>query len=209
MKRNSKIQHMTIFALFLAIELVLLFTQLGYLRIGPLSATLMHIPVIAASILLGTKYGMALGLVFGLTSVWNATMTPGITSFVFSPFVTVAGVTGGFQSLIIAIVPRVLLGWIAGALYSLLDKKMADAPAAGIAACAATLCHTFMVVGLIALFYGEAYANAINVASSALFAYLGTVILTNGLSEAALAAIICMALVKALRPSARPVMQSK
>ncbi len=39
-------------------------------------------------------------------------MTPGITSFVFSPFITVGGISGNFFSLVIALVPRILLGVI-------------------------------------------------------------------------------------------------
>ena len=119
MKKSQNLKKMTLFALFIAIEMMLLMTPFGYLRIGPISATLMHIPVILAAIFLGTGYGVALGLIFGITSVINATMTPGITSFVFSPFVTIGGMSGNFMSLVIAIVPRVLLGVISGLLFQL------------------------------------------------------------------------------------------
>lgn len=200
MKHNQQIRAMVTFALFLAIEMVLLLTQFGYLRIGPLSATLMHIPVIIAAILLGTKYGALLGLVFGLTSIWNATTAPGITSFVFSPFVSVGGMQGGWQSIVIAIVPRVLLGVIAGELYRLLSKKWNRSLSAGVSAAAATLAHTLMVLGLIALFYAVPYAEAINVAQSALFIYLASVIATNGIAEMAVAALCAAAVVKAVKP---------
>jgi uncharacterized membrane protein len=209
MKRNQKVQKMVLFSMFLAIEMVLLTTQLGYLRIGPLSATLMHIPVILAAILLGTKYGAALGLVFGLTSVWNATTAPGITSFVFSPFVTVAGMSGGFASLIIAIVPRVLLGVIAGILFQTVTKKGLNRPAAAcISAAVATFCHTLMVLGMIALFYGQAYCSAIGIAQTALMAYLAGVIATNGLFEMGLAAICSMAISKAIKLPQKTVYQN-
>ena len=111
--RSKKTKNMALFAFFLAVELVLLFTPLGFLRINPvISITLMHIPVIIASITMGWKYGAMLGLVFGLCSVWNATFAPGLTSFCFSPFITVGNISGNFNSLIIAIVPRVLIGII-------------------------------------------------------------------------------------------------
>ena len=64
--RSKKTKDLTLFAFFLAVELILLFTPLGFLRIGPLSATLMHIPVIIAAVTMGLKYGIALGLIFGL-----------------------------------------------------------------------------------------------------------------------------------------------
>ncbi|HAM30781.1 MAG TPA: ECF transporter S component, partial [Erysipelotrichaceae bacterium] len=46
MKKSQNLKKMTLFALFIAIEMMLLMTPFGYLRIGPISATLMHIPVI-------------------------------------------------------------------------------------------------------------------------------------------------------------------
>lgn len=200
MNRSLKTRRMALFAMFLAIELVLLLTPLGYIRTPFLSITLMHIPVIAAGILMGPGYGAALGLVFGLTSVWNATMSPSLTSFVFSPFVTVGTVSGNWTSLIIALVPRVLLGAIAGWLFQVLNKKLSRPVAALIAAVLATLCHTLMVLGLIAVLWGPQYAQAIGQPENALLAYLGLVILTNGLAEMAAAGVVCMALAKAIKP---------
>ena len=197
--RNNNVKRMTVFALFLAIELLLFFTPLGFIRLGFLSITLMHIPVIAASILLGVKEGMLLGLVFGLCSVLNATIAPGITSFVFSPFITVGGISGNWTSLVIALVPRVLLGYIPGALFNLfvkrgLNRSLSAALAAGIA----TACHTLMVLGLIIVLFAAPYAQAIGSATNLLYGVMGMTILTNGIPEL-LAASACMAaLVKAV-----------
>ncbi len=115
--KNQNTKRMTLFALFLAIEIMLFCTPFGFLQIGPLAITLMHVPVIAASILLGVKEGMALGLVFGLCSMIKATMAPGITSFVFSPFVTIGGISGNWSSLLIALVPRILTGYSLGKIW--------------------------------------------------------------------------------------------
>ena len=198
-KSRNQIHDLTMMALFLAIEIVLFVTPFGYLRIGPLSATLMHIPVIVCSSVMSTQYGALLGLVFGISSVVNATMTPTITSWVFSPFVTVAGMSGGFQSLIIAIVPRVLLGIIAGTIYhKMLETGKGKVKSAATAALVATLCHTFMVLGLIVIFYGGQYAQALGIAQSALMGFMGTVILTNCLPETVLAVAVNSALAKAL-----------
>ena len=81
--KSKKTQYMTSMALFLAIEIILVVTPLGYIPIGPLNATTMHIPVIIAGIVLGKKAGAELGFVFGLTSLIKATIQPGITSFCF------------------------------------------------------------------------------------------------------------------------------
>lgn len=201
MKRNQKTKKIALFAMFLAIELVMLLTPLGYIRTPFLSITLMHIPVIAAGVLMGPGYGSALGLVFGLTSVWNATMSPSLTSFVFSPFVTIGGISGNWTSLIIAIVPRVLLGWIAGTLFNVFNKKLNRPMSALLAGVLATACHTLMVLGLIALLWGPQYAQAIGQSPDTLLMYLGMVILTNGILEMIAAGIVNMALAKAIKPS--------
>ena len=190
-KTTNQIRNLTMMALFVAIEIILLVTPFGYLRIGPLSATLMHVPVIVCACVMSTKFGAFLGLVFGITSVINATMAPTITSFAFSPFIEIGGFQGGFQSLIVAIVPRILLGVIAGYLYRFLLKKSFSKTKS---------LHTIMVLGLIILFYAVPYAEAIGVANSALMAYMGTVLLTNMIPEIVVAVLINIALVKALAP---------
>lgn len=200
-KTKNQIRNLTMMALFIAIEVVLLVTPFGYLRIGPLSATLMHVPVIVCACVMSTKFGALLGLVFGITSVINATMAPGVTSFAFSPFIEVGGFQGGYQSLIIAIVPRILLGLIAGFLYQLLlNRKVSKVKSAAISAGVATACHTIMVLGLIILFYSAPYSEAIGIASSALMAYMGTVLLTNAIPEIIVAIFVNIALTKALSP---------
>ena len=204
MKRNQKTRNMAMFAMFLAIELVLLLTPLGYIRTPALSITLMHIPVIACGILMGPGYGAALGLVFGLTSIWNATTAPGPASFIFSPFVTIGTISGNWSSLVIALVPRVLLGWLSGVFFNFFTKKMNRPVAALVTGILATFCHTLMVLGLIAIFWGPQYASLNGVAENMLLVYLATVILTNGFAEMAAAGIICMALTKAIRPSMLP-----
>lgn len=198
MKKSQNLKKMTLFALFLAIEMMLLMTPFGYLRIGPISATLMHIPVILGAIFLGTGYGAALGLVFGITSVINATMQPGITSFVFSPFVTIGGMSGNFMSLVIAIGPRVLLGVISGVLFQLFSKKWKSSTSAMLAAGIATACHTIMVLGMIVLFFGADYSSAVGIAQNALIGVMAYTVLTNGVMEIIIASLCAMALTKAI-----------
>ena len=130
--RSKKTQYMTFMAMFLAIEIILVVTPLGYIPIGPLSATTMHIPVIIAGITLGKKPGAQLGLVFGLTSLIRATIQPGITSFCFSPFVTVGNISGDWRSVIIALVPRILLGYLAGVIFEFIKNKFNNENAAAV-----------------------------------------------------------------------------
>lgn len=52
--KNHKTQYMAFMAMFLAIEIALVLTPLGYIQLGIISATTMHIPVIIAGALTGT-----------------------------------------------------------------------------------------------------------------------------------------------------------
>ena len=52
---NKKTKNLTLLALFIAIEAVMVMVPfLGFIPIGPLRATLLHVPVIIAAIVLGT-----------------------------------------------------------------------------------------------------------------------------------------------------------
>lgn len=205
MKRKQEIRNMTLFAMFLAIELVLMLTPLGFIRTGFLNITLMHIPVIAAGILMGPNYGAALGLVFGLLSIWNSTVNPSATAFVFSPFITIGGISGNWTSLIIALVPRILLGYLAGWFFKFFSNLFTKRfTAAFVTAVLATFLHSVMVLGLIGLLWGAQYAQVIGQSPDGLFGYLAVIIFTNGLGEMLAAGLVCGALAKAIKPLAPP-----
>ena len=66
-KRNKTLQ-LTRLGILSAIIIIMAFTPLGYLKIGPLSITFLTVPVILGAMLLGPLNGAILGAVFGLTS---------------------------------------------------------------------------------------------------------------------------------------------
>lgn len=72
----------------------------------PIKPTLVHIPVIIASVLYGPRIGAILGGLMGIISVITNTIILLPTNYLFSPFVD----HGTFASLIIAIIPRILIG---------------------------------------------------------------------------------------------------
>ena len=161
--KSKKTQYMTSMALFLAIEIILVVTPLGYIPIGPLNATTMHIPVIIAGIVLGKKAGAELGFVFGLTSLIKATIQPGITSFCFSPFVTIGTMSGNYKSLLIAFVPRILLGYLAGLVFGIMKKNNRENLGVVVGALTGAITNTVLVLSGIYIFFGEAYASAVGV----------------------------------------------
>lgn len=198
--KSKKTQYMTSMALFLAIEIILVVTPLGYIPIGPLNATTMHIPVIIAGIILGKKAGAELGFVFGLTSMIKATIQPGITSFCFSPFVTIGTISGNYKSLLIAFVPRILLGYLAGLIFEIMENKGHENSGVLAGALVGALTNTVLVLSGIYIFFGNAYASSLNVAYSGLIGLLLGVVTTNGILEAILAAVVSLAVYKAMKP---------
>lgn len=202
MNNRKKTRQLVVAAFLIAIELVLMLTPVGYIPLGPIRATTMHIPVIFAGILLGPKWGAFLGLVFGLTSLATNTFTPTVTSFVFSPFITIGGIHGNFWSLWIVLGPRILLGWCSGMLYRFLDKMMQNQTIPMILSAAInTMLHTILVMGSIWIFFAQPYANAKNMSLPEVWAFILGVITTNGVMETILAAIVVPVLVKALLPT--------
>ena len=195
--KSKKTQYMTSMALFLAIEIILVVTPLGYIPIGPLNATTMHIPVIIAGIVLGKKAGAELGFVFGLI---KATIQPGITSFCFSPFVTIGTMSGNYKSLLIAFVPRILLGYLAGLVFGIMKKNNRENLGVVVGALTGAITNTVLVLSGIYIFFGEAYASAVGVQYSTLVTVLLGVVSTNGILEAILGAIVSLAIYKALKP---------
>ena len=198
--KSKKTQYMTSMALFLAIEIILVVTPLGYIPIGPLNATTMHIPVIIAGIVLGKKAGAELGFVFGLKSLIKATIQPGITSFCFSPFVTIGTMSGNYKSLLIAFVPRILLGYLAGFVFEIMKKNNRENLGVVVGALTGAITNTVLVLSGIYIFFGEAYASAVGVQYSTLVTVLLGVVSTNGILEAILGAIVSLAIYKALKP---------
>ena len=201
MKNQKRIRQLVLFSFFVAIELVLMLTPIGYIPIGPIRATTMHLPVILAGILLGPKWGAALGAVFGFTSLITNTFNPTITSFVFSPFITVGGIHGNFWSLLIVMGPRIFLGFFSGVLYRFLCKFIKqDTIAVMLSAAANTMIHTILVMGGIWVFFAQPYAQARQMTITEVWAFIIGVITTNGVMETIMAAIIIPVLVKALEP---------
>lgn len=185
--KNKKIFKQTLFAMLLAIEVLLMFTPLGYVPIGVLRITTMHIPVLVGAMCLGIKGGALLGLSFGISSIIYNTLVPTVTSFVFSPFVSVGQIHGNGLSLVVAIVPRVLLGVIAALIYKRLkNKSIAVIVSSGIA----TFIHTILVLFLIYICFGQPYAYSRGIEYQTLFSVFLTTVFSNGILEIVIAVII-------------------
>lgn len=192
-------------ALFVAIIVLLAVTPLGYISLGVINATTIQMPVIIGAMLFGWKKGAFLGGVFGFTSMLKNTFQPGLTSFVFSPFIPVFGEeSGSFWALLVCFVPRILIGVVSGLLFLILSKtKIKKALAAGICGFCGSLTNTVFVMGGIFLFFGRSYSAARNEAYEALIGTVVTTITGVGVTEAIVSAVIAAAVTVPLLVYAR------
>lgn len=198
-QKKLDIRYMATLAMLCGVLLVMGITGIGFIPFPVIKATTMHIPVILGAVLLGPSAGGVLGGVFGLCSIWVNTTSPGLLSFAFSPFMTTEGLPGVVKSLWIALGCRILFGIIAGWLWKLLKKILKqDYAALPVTAAVSTLCHTILVMGSIYFLLAQQYAEAKNVAITAVFGLVMGTVTASGIPEAIIAAILVTVVGKAL-----------
>lgn len=195
---REKFRKISIFGLMMGLLVILFVTPLGFIPLGLINITTMHIPVVLSSILLGPAYGGFMGFLFGLFSFMKNTFSPGATSFLFSPFVDFGAVSGSGWSLVIAFVPRILIGILPALIYRALNRVNEDREAlnAGIGAGISTMIHTALVFVGILTFFADEFAEALNIAVNTVLSVLGATVLFNGFFEALLAAFLTYAIMK-------------
>lgn len=173
MKKSQSVKELTFLSLFIAIIITMaMVPSLGFITIGPVSFTIIHIPVLIVAFLFNKKMGVIAGLTFGLSSMAVAFLRP------TTPFDMV------FQNPLVSVLPRMLFPLVAYYLASKIkfskDNKVKIAIASGVA----TFAHTCMV--LIPFYYFGR-----DLFDSNMIANLLTGILTmNSLVEITLAAIL-------------------
>lgn len=182
MKRRQQIQRSTIRSILIAIIILQDFVPfLGNIPVGPLSITTMHVTVIIAAIVVGPVDGAIIGGVWGILTWVRAFVAP---SSPLAPLVMI--------NPLVSVVPRVMIGLVAGYLYRWLARLSKQPRLAMIlAGIAGSLTNTGLVLGAIAIFYRTpAVARAYGVNVAHLLPALETIMATNGLAELVFAAIV-------------------
>ena len=187
MKRNtnssSKTRRLVLIGALGGISIFLGISGLGLIRLPIFSLTIMHVPVIIGALLEGPIVGIAVGLIFGLFSMYQNITAPGLTSFIF-------------WNPIVALIPRMLIGIVAYYSFKLLKSKIkSTGVCAGFAAILGTLTNTIGVLGLTYILYLDRYAQAREISREAVAGTLLTVGLTNGVPEAIVSALITIPIV--------------
>lgn len=182
-------------ALMAAIVIVLANTPLGMIQLPIIKATTVHIPVILGAILLGPGAGAILGAVFGICSLVSNTMAPTLLSFAFSPFLSTTGIPGALKAIWISVGCRILIGVVAGWLWVLFTKiKLNQFIALPIVGFIGSMVNTVTVMGSIYFLFAQQYAEAKEVALTAVFGLVMGTVTASGIPEAIAAAILVLAL---------------
>lgn len=198
-KRKHDTRWMVSVALMAAIVVVLANTPLGMIQLPIIKATTVHIPVIIGAILLGPSAGAILGFVFGVCSLISNTMAPTLLSFAFSPFMSTTGIPGALKAIWISVGCRILIGVVAGWLWILLSKiKVNQTIALPVVGFIGSMVNTMTVMGSIYLLFAQQYAEAKDVAVSAVWGLIMGTVTASGIPEAIAAAILVLALGKVL-----------
>ena len=198
-KTKSNTGWMIRVALMAAIIILLANTPLGMIQLPIVKATTVHIPVIIGAILLGPKAGAILGGVFGICSLISNTYAPTLLSFAFSPFMSTTGLAGAAKAIWISVGCRIMIGLVAGWLWKGL-KKINCPKILGYGLCGfvGSMTNTVMVMGSIYVLLAKQYAQAREVAGSAVFGIIMGTVTASGIPEAICATILVALITKVL-----------
>lgn len=189
-------------ALMAAIVIVLANTPLGMIQLPIIKATTVHIPVIIGAILLGPMAGGILGFVFGVCSLVSNTMAPTLLSFAFSPFMSTTGIPGAIKAIWVSVGCRILIGVAAGWLWVLFKKvKLNQIVALVLTGFLGSMVNTVTVMGSIYLLFAQQYAQAKDVAVTAVWGLVMGTVTASGIPEAIVAAILVAFIGKVLLSS--------
>lgn len=147
---QEKVKRLVLMGLLAAVLLIMSYTPLGYLYIGPLAITLNVIPVAVAAISLGPAAGAVIGAVFGLTSFLQCIGVGGMSAmgavlFEISPVL----------AFIQRFVPRVLMGFLVGLVYKAISKINKPKIACFVSGFCAALFNTVLFMTALILLFGS------------------------------------------------------
>ena len=194
--KYNKTKHMVMLSLFVAIIIIQTVVPfLGFIPLGIINATIIHITVIIATLLLGLKSGIFLGLIFDISSIIKNTYNPTLLSFCFSPFLPY----GNMKSLIVSIFPRIMIAVLSFYSYKLLERYVKPYIAYAVAGIVGSLTNTLFVMSFIYIFFANEYAAVKNIALSSVSNAVISIVASNGVAEAIVSAVITAALMGVMR----------
>ncbi|MBP3400295.1 MAG: ECF transporter S component [Selenomonadales bacterium] len=182
---RTKLRKLVVIGMLSGICMVLGLTGYGFIPLPTTKATIMHLPVIIGAILEGPIVGMAIGLIFGLFSIFQNLSAPTLLSFAFiNPLVSV--------------LPRILIALTAYATYRVIAKK-SETLGVGMGALVGSLTNTIGVLGMMYFLYAAEYAAAKSLDPDVVLSVIIGIATMNGIPEAIVSVLLIVPLVAAVR----------
>jgi len=167
-----------------SVSIILGLTGYGFIPLPTIKATILHIPVIIGAIVEGPLVGALIGLIFGLFSIFQNMVNPGILSF-------------AFYNPLVSVLPRILIGIVSYYTYKFIRLKN-QALRIGIGAATGTITNTVGVLSMIYIFYAARYAEINGVSVSGAARLILGIAVAQGIPEIIIAVMITIPAVMAL-----------
>jgi uncharacterized membrane protein len=165
-------KELTLIGLFTGIILLMAFVpQLGFIQIGFVALTIIHIPVLIGGGMGGKKVAISLGLAFGLASLSQALLRP------------VTPVDVLFQNPLVSVLPRFLFGLAIAYLPDLFKFIEEPYTRYGLSFALATFLHTVLVLSSVYVFAPLFDNLGEFAAATPYFGLITSVLVANGLFE--------------------------
>ncbi|MBE6785338.1 MAG: ECF transporter S component [Ruminococcaceae bacterium] len=192
---NSKLKpkELTLMGLLTAVLLVMSFTPIGFLTIGPLAITLNMIPVAIGAIALGPKGGAVLGAVFGITSFLQCigiggTSPMGVILFEINPAL----------AFIQRFVPRLVMGLLTAYIYKIVKKSLGSTVANYVSGFSAAFLNTALFMGFLVLLFGNTEYMTELIGGKNIIVFICSFVGINAVFEMAVSTVLTGIIVKAL-----------
>ncbi len=198
---KTKTKSLTFMAILIAIMLIFGFTPIGYIPLPFAKITLMCLPVIIGTLVLGLRTGMGLALVFIITSLFQLVITPDELTITLMPI-------NPALYLVNLIVPRLFIPITTYFMYRLLAKKNERA-GLFVASAVGSLTNTLLVLILLQLFFAPAIAEIYSIGMAGATAMIWGIFVSNGILEAVVATMICPFVIMAVRKVVPPITENK
>lgn len=192
-KLNSNLNYkIAVTGAFGALTVIMTFTPIGFIQVGSLAITLIHIPVILATLLAGLVPGLCTGLIFGVASLIKAAQTQiGLNPLFLNPMVSVF--------------PRLIFPIVVWGIFKLLNLTKSPKIFNGVLASGiGTLAHTFLVLGMLFVFYASKVIEAMQgvfvgmTKFKAWWTFTIATLLSNGIWEIVAAVVIVLAVLSSV-----------
>ena len=187
---HTQMRNFVLTALLIALVLLLGLTPIGMIPLGFINISLLGVPVVIGTLLLGLKSGLILGFCFGAVSALSAFGIYGTPSALAGALVAASPALAA----VMCFLPRLLVPVITCAVYRLAsggaEKKKR---AVTVAAAAGSLTNTVFYLGLMLLFY-----VIMGIDSAKVLSLIGGTGLIAGSAEAAANALVSTAVLAAL-----------